>query len=102
MAPQSTQLEKREPTGTGKSAGLTIPEVWSRLQTAWSAMPAEKRRLSMVAFVAMAVLLGIAGWWGLRTDWRTLYSGLEAEDARQVGLMLTQALFFFVFFVFGL
>jgi flagellar M-ring protein FliF len=35
----------------------------------------------------------IAGlfWYGLRTDWRTLYSGLDPDDARQIGLTLTQA-----------
>ena len=30
-------------------------------------------------------------WYGLRTDWRTLYAGLDPDDARQVGLTLTQA-----------
>jgi len=30
-------------------------------------------------------------WYGLRTDWRTLYAGLDPEDARQTGLTLTQA-----------
>jgi flagellar M-ring protein FliF len=30
-------------------------------------------------------------WFGLRTDWRTLYSGLDPEDARQIGLALMQA-----------
>ena len=36
-----------------------------------------------------------SGWWtawyGLRTDWRTLYAGLDPDDARQTGLTLTQA-----------
>ena len=30
-------------------------------------------------------------WYGLRTDWRTLYADLDPEDARQTGMILTQA-----------
>jgi flagellar M-ring protein FliF len=40
------------------------------------------------------LLVGIAGgvsWFALRTDWRTLYTGLEPDDARQTGQILTQA-----------
>jgi flagellar M-ring protein FliF len=39
----------------------------------------------------LAGLLGGLLWYGMRTDWRTLYSGLDPEDARQIGLTLTQA-----------
>ena len=31
-------------------------------------------------------LLGGLFWYGLRTDWRTLYAGLDPDDARQIGL----------------
>jgi flagellar M-ring protein FliF len=44
----------------------------------------------MTAGVLLAALLGGLLWYGLRTDWRTLYAGLDPEDARQVGLTLTQ------------
>jgi flagellar M-ring protein FliF len=40
------------------------------------------------------LLLGLTGgllWYGLRTDWRTLYAGLEPDDARQTAQILTQA-----------
>jgi len=30
-------------------------------------------------------------WYGLRTDWRTLYSNLDQDDARQTALILSQA-----------
>jgi flagellar M-ring protein FliF len=36
------------------------------------------------------VLIGGILWYGLRTEWRTLYAGLDPDDARQVGLTLTQ------------
>jgi flagellar M-ring protein FliF len=46
------------------------------------------------AMTAAALLVGIAGgllWYALRTDWRTLYAGLDPEDARQISLILSQA-----------
>ena len=30
-------------------------------------------------------------WYMVRTDWRTLYANLDPEDARQIGMVLTQA-----------
>jgi flagellar M-ring protein FliF len=46
------------------------------------------------AFVAtglVAALLGGLLWYGLRTDWRTLYADLDADDARQIAQILTTA-----------
>jgi flagellar M-ring protein FliF len=39
----------------------------------------------------LLAILGGLFWYGLRTDWRTLYAGLDTDDARQIGLTLTQA-----------
>ena len=39
----------------------------------------------------LAALIGGLLWYGLRTDWRTLYAGLDPDDARQIGQILTQA-----------
>jgi flagellar M-ring protein FliF len=50
-----------------------------------------QRGWAAVAGVLMTALAGGLLWYGLRTDWRTLYAGLEPEDARQVGQVLTQA-----------
>jgi flagellar M-ring protein FliF len=90
MTSQAIQVKERGPSG-GSSSGEAAIAVWSRLRSTWSAMPGTKRRWTAVAFLSLAVLVSILGWSGIRTDWRTLYSGLESEDARQVGLMLTQA-----------
>lgn len=91
MASQATQLEKRGLAEGKDSSRLPAAALWSRLQSTWSTMPDRMRRRSTIAFLSLAFLSVIVGWWGLRTDWRTLYSGLDAEDARQIGLMLTQA-----------
>jgi flagellar M-ring protein FliF len=54
-------------------------------------MTATQRRWSIVTALLLGCLLGGILWYGLRTDWRTLYAGLDPEDARQTGLILTQA-----------
>jgi flagellar M-ring protein FliF len=50
-----------------------------------------QRRWSLVSASLLAVLIGGIFWYGLSTDWRILYAGLDPEDARQTGLTLTQA-----------
>lgn len=54
-------------------------------------MEARQRSWSLATAVLLAALLGGILWYALRTDWRTLYAGMEPDDARQVGLTLTQA-----------
>ena len=91
MATQPIQLEKRGPAVEGDSLRLAGGAFWSRLQSAWAAIPRRKRTPSIVVFLGLAALLASFIWWGFRTEWRTLYSGLDTEDARQVGILLTQA-----------
>jgi flagellar M-ring protein FliF len=50
-----------------------------------------QRSGTVVAAVLLVALGGGLLWYGLRTDWRTLYAGLDPDDARQTGLTLTQA-----------
>jgi flagellar M-ring protein FliF len=54
-------------------------------------MAPAQRRGAIVAAILLAALAGGIAWYGLRTDWRTLYTGLDPEDARQTGQILTQA-----------
>jgi flagellar M-ring protein FliF len=88
----ATQLEKSppavagQPQWTGRLAGL-----WGRTQLLWARMTAAQRRGAMVAALLLAALAGGLAWYGLRTDWRTLYTGLDPDDARQTGEILTQA-----------
>jgi len=87
-----TQLEKSTPVTPGqpqltdKLAGL-----WGRLRVGWAAMRPAQRGWAMVAGVLLVALIGGLLWYGLRTDWRTLYADLDPEDARQMGQILTQA-----------
>jgi len=54
-------------------------------------MNPQQRRWSVIVFVLLGALLGGLLWFGLRTDWRVLYAGLDPDDARQLGVTLTQA-----------
>ncbi len=68
-----------------------VGALWSLARVRWAAMRPAQRGWAMTA---AALLAGIAGgllWYALRTDWRTLYAGLDPEDARQMSLILSQA-----------
>jgi len=56
----------------------------ARGRTAFGAMPQKQR----TRLIGCAILVAAAGaalwWWGSKTDWKTLYSGLEARDVQQV------------------
>jgi flagellar M-ring protein FliF len=92
-----TQLEK---TALGNPAsGSSGPMDWTDRLSAlmnlarvrWVTMERAQRRWAMVSTMLLAALIGGLFWYGMRTDWRTLYDGLDPEDARQTGLILTQA-----------
>jgi flagellar M-ring protein FliF len=54
-------------------------------------MAPSQRGWSVTAALLLASLAGGLLWYGLRTDWRTLYADLDPEDQRQTGQILTQA-----------
>ncbi len=91
MAAPGAQLEKREPASERALLASGASALWTRAQLAWAAMQPRQRRWTITTGITLAALLSAMAWFALRTDWRTLYSGLDPEDARQVGLTLTQA-----------
>jgi flagellar M-ring protein FliF len=57
----------------------------------WQQLPPRQRSWAIVGgLLALAALIGLI-WFGTRTDWRTLYAGLDPEDSRQMAQVLTQA-----------
>ena len=52
--------------------------------------PARKKWLTGSAAFVLACVLGL-GWYATRTDWRTLYAGLDPQDAREMASELTAA-----------
>jgi flagellar M-ring protein FliF len=90
MAPEA-QLEKRIPAGERGQMASGAMALWTRVRLAWASMAPKQRSWAITATILLAALIGGILWYGLRTEWRTLYSGLDPDDARQVGLTLTQS-----------
>jgi flagellar M-ring protein FliF len=91
MASPAMQLEKRRPTGEGNPLPSGADALWRRTQGVWASMSGRQRNGAFAALLLLSGLMGGLSWYALRTDWRILYSGLDTEDARQVGLTLAQA-----------
>jgi flagellar M-ring protein FliF len=87
-----TQLE-RSPAAAGGAQALEerVAGLWGRAQLQWAAMTPIQRLWAGVAGGLLVAMVGGLIWYAARTDWKTLYANLDAEDARQTGLILTQA-----------
>ena len=88
-----TQLEKSPRRHARAAAGgrANGPGCWGLAQVRWAQMAAAQRGWAVAAALLLAALIGGLAWYGLRPDWRTLYAGLDPDDARQTGQILTQA-----------
>ena len=75
-----------QPQWAGRMAGLL-----ARGRVRWATMQTGQRRWALAAGALLAALIGSLLWYGLRTDWRTLYAGLDPDDARSTGQILLQA-----------
>lgn len=90
--PPGTQLEKSAPAVI-RAPGFAsrLSGFWGLMRVRWAQMNAAQRRGSAISALLLAALVGGVLWLTLRTDWRTLYTGLDPDDARQIGATLTQA-----------
>ncbi len=92
MATTGIQLEKSvPPIGGATQLQSSLSTFWTRGRVHWASMAATQQRWSIVAGALLLALVAGMFWYGLRTDWRTLYAGLDPRDARETGLTLTQA-----------
>ncbi len=57
----------------------------------WAAMPPSQRRLLILCLAALLALSAVSTWWSTRTDWRTLFNGLDGRDAAAMQQQLTAA-----------
>ena len=87
-----TQSEKTA-TGVPLPAGFAgrLRALVMRARVRWAELLPNQRLWALVAAGMVVALLGGLLWYGLRTDWRTLYADLDPEDARQIAQTLTQA-----------
>ncbi|MFZ0746953.1 MAG: flagellar basal-body MS-ring/collar protein FliF [Terracidiphilus sp.] len=91
MATTGTQLAKSAAAGGQGQMIAGFSALFTRARVKWASMPSRQRSWSVAAAVLLSALVGGMFWYGLSTDWRTLYAGLDPDDARQTGLTLTQA-----------
>ena len=78
--------------GASPGAGLArAQQIWERGASRWSALPPRQRGRMMVGGLLAAAVLAAVVWFATRTDWRTLYAGLDPDDSRQMAQVLTQA-----------
>ena len=61
-----------------------VMAVVSRGRAAFTAMPQPKRTRLIVCAMVIAAACAAVAWWGSKTDWKTLYSGMEGRDVQQV------------------
>jgi flagellar M-ring protein FliF len=88
-----TQLEKSAQAVPGQMQWMDrLAGLWDLGRVRWATLEAGQRRSALTAAALLVALVGGLFWYGLRTDWRTLYADLDPEDARQTGQILAQAL----------
>lgn len=87
----ATQLEKSGPGTPDKTPVNGVSTLWVRSRVWWASLPSAQRSGMVVALILLGVILGGLLYLMLRTDWRTLYANLDADEARQIGTVLTQA-----------
>lgn len=85
-----TQLEKIAPQGPPQWTEQ-LASLWDLGRVRWATMEPARRRWALATAALLVALIAGLFWYGLRTDWRTLYANLDPEDARQTGLILAQA-----------
>lgn len=85
---ETQQLDK---TPAAVPLGARAKTLLGNATAAYGRLNPKQRSWGMVAAATtVALLIGLL-WYATRTDWRTLYAGLDPDDARQMAAQLTAA-----------
>ena len=84
-------MEKSVPVTPDKALAGGLSTLWVRARVWWASLQPSQRAWTGASVLLLVSLIGGLLFLMLRTDWRTLYANLDAEDARQIGSILTQA-----------
>ena len=71
-------------TATAGGSAAQAMAVVGRAREAFGALSPAKRTRLIVCGMVIAAACAVVGWWGSRTEWKTLYSGMEGRDVQQV------------------
>ena len=82
-----TALERAGTAGLMDRAGGLVTQARAR----WMTIPAGQRRWMGASGFVIAAVCAAMLWYGGRTDWRVLYSGLDAKDVQQIAQELAAA-----------
>jgi flagellar M-ring protein FliF len=86
------QLQKNAPAMPGQTRFTDrLAALWTLVRVRWAALLPAQRRWAVAAAALLGVLAGGLLWYALRTDWRTLYTDMDPDDARQAAQILTAA-----------
>ena len=86
-----TQMEKNSPAPGKIQPGGKWAGLWGLMKVRWEQMSAAQRGWVATAALLLAGLIGGLAWYATRPDWRTLYTNLDPDDARQMEQILAQA-----------
>lgn len=87
-----SQLERSAPARPGQpQLPDQIAALWGRARIHWAQMAPGQRGWAVGALLLLVGLTGGLLWYALGPDWRTLYAGMDPEDARQTGQTLALA-----------
>jgi flagellar M-ring protein FliF len=78
-------------SGVARNLPGPLGEYWDKGTAHWAGLPPRQRSWAMIGTAMLAALVLGMIWYTTRTDWRTLYAGLDPEDSRQMAQVLTQA-----------
>jgi len=89
---QARPEEGKGRAGTpGAGVGGTLAGYWDQGTAHWERMAPRQRNWSITVALLLLATVATLAWYGTRTDWRTVYAGLDPEDSRQMAQVLTQA-----------
>jgi flagellar M-ring protein FliF len=63
---------------------------WNSGNAHWQEMAPRQRNWAVISAALLIATIVFLLWYSTRTDWRTLYAGLDPEDSRQMSQVLTQ------------
>ena len=77
--------------GTARGGAAQVMALVARGRDAFAAIPPPKRTRLIACAMVIAAACAAVVWWVSRTEWKTLYSGMEGRDVQQVESELAAA-----------